>query len=343
MRSLSPRVTATFAAALLVLSACTGDDPGEGSADEEPRAAAADAELRVSVASFDLHTGEDQRLLLGVATADQGLLAFGDIEVELGPVGDDPENVELTQQATASYLPVPGDAPEGGGSQPSVLVGQSGTGVYEAFVDLDEPGFWAVQVTAELDDGTTRTGTASFPQQQPGGIGEEPEVPAVGDEAPLTRNLTVDDVDGGDVRAAMVDSRAGDDDEVPDSHIHDSTIADGIEDGRPVVALFATPVYCVSRFCGPITETFADLAEEYGDRADFVHVEIWEDFDSQALNDAAAEWIQTEQGGNEPWTFLIDEHGRIAARWDNVLDVDALTDELERLPAMTHTEGDDGE
>jgi hypothetical protein len=339
MRPLSRRVTAALAVGLLVLSACTNGASDPDGEDDEPRAAAADAELRVSVASFDLHTGEDQRLLLGVATAEQGLLAFGDVEVELGPVGDDPENVELSQRATASYLPVPGDEPEGGGSQPRVLVGETGRGVYEAFVDLDEPGFWAVRVTAELDDGTTRTGSTTFPQQSPGGIGEEPEVPDVGDEAPLTRNLTVDDVDDEDVRAVMVDSRAGDDSEVPDRHIHDTTIAEGIENGRPVVALFATPVFCVSLFCGPITETFADLAEEYGDRADFVHVEIWKDHEARELNEAAAEWIQTEHGGNEPWTFLIDEDGRVAARWDNVLDVDALVDELEQLPAMTHTEG----
>ena len=339
MRLLPRRATVLFASAALVLSSCTGDEPEA----EESRTQAEDAGLRVDVASFDLHAGEDQRLLLGVATMDQGLLAFGDIEVAIGPVGDDPENVELTQQVTASFLPVPGAAPEGDSARPTVLVGEPGRGVYEARVDLNETGFWAVEVTAELADGTVRTGTTSFPRQQPDGIGEDPEVPAVGDEAPLTRNLTVDDVDGEEVRASMVDSRAGDGDEVPDAHIHDSTIADGIEEGRPVVALFATPVFCVSQFCGPITETFADLAQEYGDRAEFVHVEIWKDHEAQQLNEAAAEWIQTEHGGNEPWTFLIDEDGRVAARWDNVLDIDALTEELERLPATTHTEtGDEG-
>ncbi len=335
------RTAATLAAGLLALAACTTDDqPGD---DEGQQAQAAQEQLRVSVASFDLHTGEDQRLLVGVATQEQGLLAHGDIEIELGPLGDDTthEEVEITQQATATFLPVPGDEPEGGGSQPTVLVGEPGTGVYEAFVDLDQPGFWALQVTAELDDGTTRTGSTTFPQNQPGGIGEAPQVPAPGDEAPRTTNLTVDDVDGSEVLPAMLDSRAGDEGEVPDPHIHATTIAQSIEDGRPVVALFATPRYCMSRFCGPITETFADLAQQYGDRADFVFIEVWRDFDGQELNEAAAEWIQTETGGNEPWTFLVDGEGTIVQRWDNVLDVEALRDELEQLPAMTHAEGAD--
>jgi hypothetical protein len=334
MRPFPRRAIALLAVVALALAACSDGDT-EAQEPDEPEAAS--TELRISAASFDLHVGEDQRLLAGIMTMDQGLVAFGEVDIEIGPVGDDPEQVELTQAATARFLPVPGDEQEGEGTRPSVLVGASGAGVYEAFVDLDEPGPWAMRVVAEMADGTTRQGTAAFQ------VGEEPQVPAVGDEAPRTQNLTVDDV-GGDVLPVMVDSRAQDElDDVPDAHIHDTTIADAIEDGRPVVALFATPVYCMSRFCGPITEVFADLAEQYADQADFVHVEVWRDFDAQELNDAAAEWIQTEQGGNEPWAFLIDEEGRVAARWDNVLDADALVDELERLPAMTHTEGDDGE
>ena len=313
---------------VLALAACDAGDPEP---EEEPDTAAAeDVELGVAVASFDLHVGEDQRLLAGVLTQDRGMIAFGEVEMELAPATADGEDA---QTVTATFLPVPGAEPSGGGSEPTVMVGDPGAGVYEAQVDLDQPGPWQVTVTAELADGTTRQGTAGFQ------VGEEPQIRTVGDEAPPTENLTVDDVDGDEVLPVMVDSRAqGRNDEVPAAHLHDTTIAEGIEAGRPVVALFSTPVYCVSRFCGPITEVFGDIAEQYEDRADFVHVEVWKDFDAQELNEAAAEWIQTAQGGNEPWTFLIDEDGRIAARWDNVLDADELIDHLEELPVMTHTE-----
>jgi hypothetical protein len=335
------RTSAAALLGLLALAACTADD-GEQDPADDATAQAAETELRVDVASFDLHVGEQQRLLIGVATMDQGLIAHGEIDIAVGPLDeDDPEQAVVSQETTARFLPVPGDEPEGGGEQPTVLVGEPGTGVYEARVDLDEPGLWALQVTAELADGTTRTGSTVFPQRQPGGLAEGPQVPAVGDEAPRSTNLTVDDVDGTEVLPIMVDSRAGEDTDVPDPHIHDITIADAIEDGRPVVALFATPRYCMSRFCGPITETFAELAEQYEDRAEFVHVEVWRDFDAQELNEAAAEWIQTEAGGNEPWTFLIDDEGTIVARWDNVLDLEELRHELEQLPAVTHTEGGD--
>jgi hypothetical protein len=333
MRARSLRPTALLAALVMLLAACNGGDDDAG--EPEPAATeAADTELAVAVASFDLHVGEDQRLIAGVLTADRGIVAFGDVEMEIAPAdtgGDD----AAAQTTTATFLPVPGAEPEGGGSQPTVVVGDSGAGVYETEVDLDQAGPWELTVTAELADGTTRQGTAAFQ------VAEEAEILTVGDEAPLTENLTVDDVDGDEVLPVMVDSRAqGRNDEIPAAHLHDTTIAEGIEAGRPVVALFATPIYCVSRFCGPITEVFGDIAEQYEDRADFVHVEVWKDFDAQELNEGAAEWIQTAQGGNEPWTFLIDEEGRIAARWDNVLDADDLIDHLEELPTTTHAEDD---
>lgn len=334
MRPAVRRASALLVAALLGLAACSdGDADGE---EPDDQSLAAETDLNVATAGFDLHVGEDRRLLAGVTTQEAALVAFGEVDLALGPVDDPSEEVAVTQETRASFLPVPGDEPEGDGSEPTVLVDQGGAGVYEAFVDLDQPGTWAMRITAELADGTTRRGTTYFE------VTEEPQVPAVGEEAPRSRNLTVDDIDGEDVRAVMVDSRAQDPgDEVPDPSLHDSTIAESLEEGRPVVALFSTPVYCRSRFCGPITETVAELAEEYDDRADFVHVEVWRDFEDQELNDAAGEWIQTPQGGSEPWTFLVDEQGTVAARWDNVLDAEALRAELERLPAMTHTESDE--
>jgi hypothetical protein len=326
------RLTVLLVALALALAAC-----GEGgdTEDEETAGPAAEGtDLSIAVASFDLHVGEGQRLIAGVLTPDRGLVAFGEVEMELVPAAGDPADA---QTVSAQFLPVPGSEPEGSGSEPTVVIGDSGAGVYEAEVDLDQAGPWQLEVTAELADGTTRRGTGGFQ------VGEEPGILAVGDEAHRTENLTLADIDGDEVRPVMVDSRGqdGEDaDDVPDHHLHETTIAESIEAGRPVVALFSTPVYCVSRFCGPITEVFADIAEQYDDRADFVHVEVWRDFDAQELNEAAAEWLQPQDGGGggEPWTFLIDEDGRVAARWDNVLDADDLIDHLEELPPLEDAE-----
>lgn len=42
--------------------------------------------------------------------------------------------------------------------------------------------------------------------------------------------------------------------------------------------------------------------------------------------------IATDDGGSEPWVFLVGTDGTIAARWDNVLDEAELVALLEAVP-----------
>jgi hypothetical protein len=335
-RPLLRRAAAALAAGTLLLTACASETDGseqeaDGSVDaseDGSDAAAADTPLAVVIASYDVAAGEDRRLLAGVLTADATPIAFGEATFELGYLGDEPSGeAELLGTETARFLPVLGLEPEVDETdQPTILVGEAGTGVYEAFVDLEEPGFYGLRVTLDLEDGTTRQGQATF------SVLPEPQVHDLGDEAPRSQNLTIADVEAGDAPAVAVDSRAqGEDAEVPDPHLHDSTIAESLEAGTPVVAILSTPTYCVSTFCGPLTSELASVATEYEGVADFVHIEVWRDFEAQELNEAASEWIQTESGGNEPWVFLVDGDGIVQGRWDNVLDIEDLRSRLEDL------------
>lgn len=307
-------VLASLATALL-LTACAADpDP---------------LELVVEPASFDIAVGEDQRLLVGLFTLERQLVAHGEVELGLAYLGDGSESsAEIEQSVPARFVPVPGGGITEAVDGPA-LVEDTGTGVYAAEVDLDRAGVWGVRVVGELEDGTPISGNRTFQ------VREEHLVPAPGDEAPRVDNLTLDDVESGAVPAVQLDSRAqAANSEVAFPELHTHTVADSIAAGRPVVVAVATPVYCRTRFCGPLTEVMAELAAEYDDRADFIHLEVWQDFDAQQLNDAAAAFIQTELGGNEPWTFLIGADGRIAARWDNILDIEELTARLEALPVL---------
>jgi hypothetical protein len=328
-RTVLRRTPAALLAAALLLTACGADDADTTAADgDEATPSAATEELAVVIASYDVAVGEDRRLLAGVLTPDAAQLAFGEVTFELGYLGDAASGeAELRTDATATYLPVLGLEPQVEPTErPQVLLGEGGTGVYEAFVDLDEAGFYGLRVSAELEDGTSRQGQTTFE------VLPEPQVPDVGDEAPLTRNLTVADVEAGEALPIAVDSRAqGEDDEVPDVHLHDTTVVDALEDGTPVVVIVSTPTFCVSAFCGPLTAEFARIAEEREGEAAFIHLEVWRDFEARELNDAAAEWIQTEAGGNEPWVFLVDGDGVIQGRWDNVVDVEDLEQRLAAL------------
>ena len=137
------------------------------------------------------------------------------------------------------------------------------------------------------------------------------------------------------VPPAAIDSRAAGGQPIPDPELHATSIADAIEAGHPALVVFSTPVYCVSRFCGPVTDLVAELAKEYRDRADFIHVEIYRDFEAGLVNQAALDWLSPDGGDlREPWTFLIDANGRIAASWDTVVTRSEIEPLLQALPVI---------
>lgn len=325
----APRTRTALAGLALVVTAtaCTGTGDADGR-DATGTAGGGSVELAVAPASFDVAVGPDRRLILALFTADRERVAGGEVVLRLGHLGDEPGGeAELGPPVTASWLPVPGLDVPAPGTGPAVAEGGVLTGVYAARVALDAPGYWGVLVEARLVDGRTARGRAILP------VLPEPAVVDVGDPAPTTANVTTADVEAGTQPAAALDSRlrAGD---VPDraATLHATRIPDALAAGRPLVVAIATPVYCQSLVCGPLTEHLVDLAARYGDRAAFVHVEVWRDFEAQELSPPAAAWIRTEAGGNEPWVFLVGADGRIAARWDNVLDTAELEALLTALP-----------
>jgi hypothetical protein len=318
---------AGFAVALL-LSACGTGDEQPAAAPDDP-AGSSGGDLAIAVASFDLAVGDDQRLLAGLLSQERELLAFGEVTFQLAHLGDEAGGeAELTQSVTADFLPVPGAEPEDATDAPRFLSGEPGSGVYAGRVDLDQPGFWGLRVIAETEDGRTIEGNTTFAVQ------DERQVIGAGDPAPRTQNPTIEDAEAGTIEPEAIDSRAGTaDGEIPDAHLHDTVIADALDEGRPVVVAVTTPVYCASRFCGPQTNVMAELARTHADTAAFVHLEVWRDFDEQVINEAAAEWILSgpEAQGNEPWVFLVDADGTITHRWDNVLDLDEFEAALAAL------------
>ncbi|MGH2684943.1 MAG: TlpA family protein disulfide reductase [Actinomycetota bacterium] len=323
-----PRRLACLATALaVVFAACSNGSSGNATGNTGP--AADDQELVAAPASFDLAVGPPSRFLVGLFSQDRGNVGYGSVELSFSFLGEGQARDEPRPgpKATARFLPIPG-SPEATGARPTFLRASEGRGVYAAQVGFDEAGFWEVRLAADLAGAGQRTATASFE------VLPRHRVPAPGEPAIASRNLTVDTPDA---RPQAIDSRATDTEPVPDPEPHRTTIADALAAGRPAVVVFATPTFCVSRFCGPVTDMVADLADDYADRASFIHIEIWADFEARRLNDAAAEWLTRDGAdGNEPWVFLIGADGRIAARWDNVAtrgEIEALLRDLPLIGA----------
>lgn len=172
---------------------------------------------------------------------------------------------------------------------------------YYAPVTFDHAGGWGIVVQAELKDGVKGTSSVGFD------VSAKSAILAPGMPAKKSDNLTKKDVT--DIK--LIDSGT------PPNDMHDVKIKDSIAAGRPVVVVFSTPAFCTSRFCGPVNEEVESLQKDYKDKVDFVHIEIWKNFDKKQLNETATEWLVRADGGlSEPYVYVIDSKGTIFDRWE---------------------------
>jgi len=314
-------LTAVLSVGLLAEACSSGNEPAQ------PTGASGSTSGMVAVAaSVDLYTGDPQRVDLGLVMPDNSFVSFGTVDVSFSLVGDATKAGEQPgPTATAVFVPTYG-MPERS-SRPMVTQPDEGRGVYEATdVVFDTPGVWVAEVNADVQGLGPQTAQASFAVQ------EHPSLPAPGDRAQRTENLTVHSKG---VPLAAIDSRAASTGSIPDPGLHQWTIARAVAEGRPVLVVFATPAFCVSRFCGPVTDMVEDLSRRYDDRAVFIHIEIWKDYDRQVLNQAALDWLQMPNGDlTEPWLFLIGADGTIVDRWSSMWSESEVEAELKALPPM---------
>ena len=308
------RLFAVVTAAMLV-GAC-GSSSGE---DRET--------FNAQVASYDLSVGRDQRVIAGVLV-DGGtkLVGFGSLEFAFAYRGTKDKPLDRPQagpRATAAFRPIPGQRLSDETGPPRVVQGSEGIGVYAAeAVRFDAAGIWELTVTG-------RVGTEALSVKADFEVLERSAVPLPGEAAPRTENL-LPGAEGAPVKA--IDSRAEPDGGVPDPALHSRTVAAAIATGLPTMVVISTPVYCQSRFCGPITDSVQALADRYGDRMHFVHLEVWRDFEGQTVNKAAAEWIFRDRNDiHEPWVFVVGRDGTIAQRFDNVVSEAELQDAVQAV------------
>lgn len=164
------------------------------------------------------------------------------------------------------------------------------TVVYSTQLDFPEEGEWLIAAILK-EDGETK-GTLL----RDAVVGEFKRIPEVGQKAPKIHTPTAQDV-GGDL--SKITTRIP-----PDSQNKvDYAEALGKE---PIVLLFATPKFCQSRVCGPVVDVAEQAKHEFGDKAAFIHMEIYND------NDPAKHprpQVRAFHLPSEPWLFTIDRHG----------------------------------
>jgi len=150
-------------------------------------------------------------------------------------------------------------------------------------------------------------------------IGEKNGPPTVGARAIRVHTQTAADV-GGDL--TKLSTRIP-----PPQDMLDKDFAD-VVGKKPVVLLFATPALCKSRTCGPVVDIAEQVRAQSGKGVTFIQQEIYQDNDpGKPYRPQVTQWRLP----SEPWAFVIDRHGRVAARFEGVFSVGELARAVERV------------
>jgi hypothetical protein len=179
-----------------------------------------------------------------------------------------------------------------------------------AYPDLPEPGFWGFIADITLADGRSLQSQLTIDLQA------ESKSPALGTIAPASQNRTLATEPDITKLNSGVDANPA---------FYQMTVAEAIASGRPTIVGFITPGLCQTQWCTPVLESVAAVRDNIGDEAaNFIHIEVYEDFQNLTVVKEMAEWgLDTE-----PWVFVLAKDGRVTAKFNGPLSPQELTTAL---------------
>lgn len=261
-------------------------------------------EVGVIVISTDLAVGVN-RVVFGLVDR-EGMpvrSSGGQAEVQAAIFISGQEAAEVRHSATARFMRWPT------GSQ----------GVFTASLELDTAGFWQLQVSIASEDRGLVEAVGAFE------VKERSDTPSIGERAPASITPTLAGVED----LATITSSP-----VPDPDLYRLSVHQALEAGKPLVVVFATPAFCITATCGPQVEVVSQLKERFQDRANFIHVEVFEDphvieggRPTGGFVPAVLEWNLP----TEPWTFVLDRAGRVQAKFEAFTTLEELEDALQKV------------
>ncbi len=189
-------------------------------------------------------------------------------------------------------------------------------GLYTARLDFDRPGRWRIDISAHQPGGVGGSAQLEFD------VRAAPLAPAVGSPAIKSVTRTASDVPSLDQLTTG---------SLQDPELYQVTIREAVESGRPSVVVFASPAFCTNAVCGPQVEVLQELKNRYRGRANFIHVDLYDnpheiqgDLEKARLSPAVLEWGLP----SSEWTFVLDRHGAIAARFEAFATLEELEQAL---------------
>jgi hypothetical protein len=289
------------AIAALGLAACGGggDDAATSEPAGGPGAGAAsfeqpftDAEAYPVFASSEVVEGES-RFLIGLLNDEDAPIASPDISMHVA-------FYDLAESAERPAFETDAE-----------FIDTGPRGLYVTYPTFDAAGKWGAEVTVQ-GDGLDETVRASFE------VAEKGMTPAVGAPVPPSDTPTA---------AGRALERITTDTD-PDPDFYRTSIEDALKAGRPFVVTFATPKFCTSAVCAPTLDIVKKESEDWP-QVEFIHVEVYELEDTTELTpvDAVREWGLP----SEPWVFVVDGGGKLAAKFEGTVSPKELEDALKEI------------
>ncbi len=286
----------TLLAGLSALAAAACGGGGEG-APPWPDEGGAKGDVIVVIASSQLVVGEN-RFLLALLDDQNNVLTTPDLKVHMTFYNLDRSRTQPVAEADGRFIwAVPGER-----------------GLDVAHVTFDEAGTWGIDVTATPPEGEPIRARALFT------VLERGSTPAIGDPAPPSHTKTLADVPD----LAQLTS-----DEHPDERLYQLSVADALAQGKPFVVAFTTPAFCTSAVCGPTLDVVKELMPDYLPNVNFIHVEVYDLSKPGELVTVPA--IQEWGLPSEPWVFVVDGQGKVAAKFEGALSPEELREALDAV------------
>ncbi len=266
---------------MLVLVACGGDSEptAESPATAEPPSGAAVSsgatEIQVAVATNDFAVGAPRIPFI---------------------LFDGPEEITDAQGVQITAFDLSLETQVAGWSGSATNYSDYEVPYWVVYPEVDKAGNWGLLAEVTQADGSVVQ--APFTVQ----IGEQSESPAIGSPAPPSENRTLT------TEPDIAKLTSGTD---PEPALYQMTVAEALASGRPTVVTLATPAFCQTEICAPVIDSIEAVYDEYKEQANFIHLEIYKDFQELEPADEVAEWGIP----SEPWTFIVDAEGHVVARF----------------------------
>ncbi|HVM19586.1 MAG TPA: hypothetical protein VM307_06475 [Egibacteraceae bacterium] len=207
------------------------------------------------------------------------------------------ENVQVEDTELQVYVrTVDGEVLDGPLPTTYEEVPGTGLGLHVAEFAVEQPG----QIEVVVVDGDQYGATvvnAVAPEQS--------EIPVPGKQALAVPTPTVD-------RPLNFEKLCTQD---PACEMHDISLDQALEDGRPVMLMFATPEFCQTATCGPAVGTMDEIrtSGDWPEDLAWIHVEVYSEVSGELKTGKP---IRDWGLPSEPWLFSIDGSGDIARRLD---------------------------